>query len=132
VFWVSATMDVAFTQNTNDYYPWWYSPKTPTTIIHPWWYSPKTPTTIYPWRYSPKTPTTVIHSGTHPKHQRLLPMVTLTQNTNDYHPWLNSPKTPTTIIHSGTHPKHQRLLSIVARLVFWVSATMDNSCWCFG
>jgi hypothetical protein len=25
---------VALTQNTDDYYPWWYSPKTATTIIH--------------------------------------------------------------------------------------------------
>jgi hypothetical protein len=49
---------VALTQNTNDYYPWWHSPKTPTTIIH---------------------------EGIHPKHQRLLPMVALTQNTNNYY-----------------------------------------------
>jgi hypothetical protein len=50
---------VALTQNTNDYYPWWHSPKTPTTIIH---------------------------EGIHPKHQRLLSMKALTQNTNDYYP----------------------------------------------
>jgi hypothetical protein len=49
---------VALTQNANDYYPWWHSPKTPTTIIH---------------------------EGIHPKHQRLLPMVALTQNTNNYY-----------------------------------------------
>jgi hypothetical protein len=70
---------VALTQNTNDYYPWWYSPKTLTTITH---------------------------GGTHPKHQRLLFMVVLTQNTTDYYPWWHSPKTPTTIIHGGIHPKH--------------------------
>ena len=56
---------VALTQNTNDYYPWWHSPKTPTTIIHE---------------------VTITHSDTHPKHQRLLSMVVLTQNTNDYLP----------------------------------------------
>jgi hypothetical protein len=56
----------------------------------------------------------IIHDGTHPKHQRLLSMVALTQNTNDYYPWWHSPKTPTTIIHGGTHPKHQQLLSMVA------------------
>jgi hypothetical protein len=66
---------VALNQNTNDYYPWWHSPKSLTTIIH---------------------------GGTHPKHQQLLSMVALTQNTNDYYPWWHSPKTPTTIIHDGT------------------------------
>jgi hypothetical protein len=25
---------VTLTQNTNNYYPWWHSPKTPTTITH--------------------------------------------------------------------------------------------------
>jgi hypothetical protein len=70
---------MAFTQNTNDYYPWWHSPKTPTIIIH---------------------------GGIHPKQHRLLPMVALTQFTNDYYPWLYSPKTPTTIIHGGIHPNH--------------------------
>jgi hypothetical protein len=104
---------VVLAQNTNDYYPWWHSPKTPTTIIHegihpkhqqllsmkaftqntndyyPWWHSPKTPTTIiYPWWYSPKTPTTI-------------------------YPWRYSPKTPTTITHGDTHSKHQRLSSMV-------------------
>jgi hypothetical protein len=50
---------VALTQNTNDYYPWWHSTKTPTTIIH---------------------------GVTHPKHQQLLSIVALTQHTNDYLP----------------------------------------------
>jgi hypothetical protein len=50
---------VELTQNINNYYPWWHSPKTPTISIH---------------------------GGTHPKHQRLLSMVALTQNTNDYLP----------------------------------------------
>ena len=61
-----------------------------------------------------QTLATMIHGGTHPKRQRLLPMVVLTQNTTDYYPWWHSPKTPTTIIHEGIHPKHQRLLPMVA------------------
>jgi hypothetical protein len=50
---------VELTQTINNYYPWWHSPKTPTTITH---------------------------GGTHPKHHRLLSMVALTQNTNNYYP----------------------------------------------
>jgi hypothetical protein len=44
----------------------------------------------YPWWYSPKTPPTIIYGGTHPKHQQLLSMEALTQNTNDYWvpPWI--------------------------------------------
>jgi hypothetical protein len=125
---------VALTQNTDDYYPWWHSPKTPTTIIHGGTH-PKHQR-LLSMVVLTQTLATIIHGGTHPKHQQLLSMVALTQ-------------TLATIIHGGTHPKHQQLLSMVALTQnnndyypwwltwiivasVWVSATMDNSCWCFG